>query len=149
VTSVPAKTSPLALRWIVYACAGLAIAAGPALLALAILLPDDFPLGILIGAIVTLLCAPLGVFLVTWVRTEHRATLTLRERGLPATAEVLATSLSYGEETRLVLTLSIRGPGITPFTAEHSTAEDSALSVGDRLTAIVDPRTNVFAIPVR
>ncbi|NLP82998.1 hypothetical protein HF576_03985 [Microbacterium sp. CFH 90308] len=125
---------------------------GPVVIILGLLLADGEGLWISLvaGGVLTVVTVPLGISMWMAQTHEHEQTLRLRERGVPASAEVLQiTPTSYGEESRMTLTLRVTGPGITTFQATHSCAFDSSLSVGDRLGAVVDPSTNGYAIPNR
>ncbi|MEH1165299.1 hypothetical protein V6V47_07920 [Micromonospora sp. CPCC 205539] len=83
-------------------------------------------------------------------RLHERAQRDLRRleaAGVTATAEITAVRpISLGEESGTELTLLISGPGFEPFESTSRCKDDSALTVGARLNAVVDPTDRLYAI---
>jgi hypothetical protein len=148
---VPATPKPWPLRVLLHLVLLMTALTGPAIIVFSFFVPrTDFWIPFPIGIVISLVMVPFGLGLSRWELHEHRQTLRLRERGIPAAAEILAMRLaSYGDDTGLALTLRFSGDGVTPFEAVYTCAEDRTLDVGARLEAIVDPSINLYAIPNR
>jgi hypothetical protein len=144
---VPARPHPWALRAIIYFLTVIMCLTGPAFIVAGVV-NDELPITI-VGIVLSVPMILFGIVISRWVAHEHAQTLRLQERGVPASAEILAITPTFGEESGLALRMRFTGPHVTPFEAVYTCADDSSLSVGDRLGAIVDPVTNVFAIPNR
>jgi hypothetical protein len=77
----------------------------------------------------------------------RRRTQRLNEVGLPATAEILAsTAISLGENNGVALTLRVTGAGVEPFDAVYECEAHPSLRVGAELSAVVAPADGLYAI---
>ncbi|MEE6260738.1 hypothetical protein [Plantactinospora sonchi] len=99
------------------------------------------------GVGVTISCVKLAGY---ELRLHDRARRDLRRLeavGVAATAEITAVRpTSLGEESGVELNLLISGPGFEPFESTSQCKDDSALTVGARLNAVVDPTDRLYAI---
>lgn len=149
---VPATPIARTWRFAMYALGALMCLTGPIFIVSGVV--GEHGVGrmivVAVGVLTSVFLIPLGVGMTSVMSEDHRGSVRLAEVGVPASAEVMAMKhTSYDGEDRVALTLRFAGPGITPFQATYHCANDRTLGVGDRLPAIVDPATNLYAIPNR
>ena len=91
---VPAKPHHWLVRATMYlVTAGMGVA-GPALIVFSFV-NGSAPAGqswipLVVGILISVTMIPFGIRIAVWVRNEHRRWLLLRERGVPASAEILS-----------------------------------------------------------
>lgn len=113
------------------------------------LVAADADLGVveLVGAGLTVLLMPLAVFFWRDLARNRRDERRVRAVGVPAAATIAAvTWASVGDETGVELTLSVDGPGLTPFAAQLTCLAEDDLREGTVLQVLVDPSDYAFTV---
>lgn len=123
------------------------VLSGPAFLVLAHVLGASLWIGVLIGALLSLILIPVGLAMWFDVRRTARGMRRLDTAGIAGHATILSiTSSSYDDRTRVALRLRVNAPGVEPFEALHTRDEDDALEVGATLGVVVDPVGHFYAL---
>ncbi|MFI1031774.1 hypothetical protein [Streptomyces sp. NPDC020951] len=105
---------------------------------------------LVMGIVFTVVCLPLGLALWGITAVERAQTRRLDTVGMPATAEITELSCwDDGDEVGFTVGLRVSGPGIATFETHWRRSYHSALRVGLRLTAVVDPPSGSFRVEIR
>jgi hypothetical protein len=127
--------------------AALVAPCGPAVLGVAVLLPDRHWIVLLVGTLTTAVSVPGGVALWRLASRNRAGTRRLEAIGVRATAEVLTSTLTGSDEGHTYeVVMRVSGLGFEPFEVTQRRTGSAGLSAGARLQALVDPFDRSFTI---
>lgn len=133
-----------------YAGVVLSLATGPAIMLGGLFAGADWWIPVLVGAAIGLFVAPFALANWRMIGRVQDESILLRDRGRFAAGEIVAVRpAALAEENGVALTLRFADGGMPPFETEYVCPESRGYALGDRIPAIVEPESGLFAIPSR
>ncbi|OJX76733.1 hypothetical protein [Leifsonia sp. 71-9] len=124
------------------------LAVGPAIMCVGLVAGADWWIPMLVGAALSVFVIPFALAKWRMIGRQQREAALLGERGRLARGEVVAIGPAmFADEDGVTLTLRFADLDVPAFQVEYVCAAARGYEVGDRIEALVDPETGLFAIP--
>lgn len=128
----------------------LTLAAGPAIMCTGLLAGADWWIPVLVGAAISVFVIPFALANGRMIGREQREAALLSRRGRFALGEVVAIRPAvFADEDGVALTLRFADLGAPVFEVEYVCAASRGYALSDRIPALVEPESGLFAIPTK